>query len=588
MLTRLTCPLNFDLMYRIFIILSLGASLLLAVGCRGSKKVTQAPEADPPASQQAQAANKQRAEAKYIDATTLLIRSDFEAAEQAFRDVLDAAPDLHAASYHLSKLALTDGRSEEAVRYAQMALKGDPSNYWYYFQLRRSHETRGEVTQAIAVQQKLLARFPDKPEDEIYLAELYLRVNRPKQALDQLRAMEDRFGVNEETARRRYDILNKMARHEEALVVARELVEMQPEETYYYQLVAEELDLLDRSAERVSLLEELLTRDQENGFALLSLADHYKNSGDIERSDQYLFRAFASQEVDPDGKLQIIENMLPYLEEEAGVKARVHRLSEIFLTTHPNQAGGYQARGELFLAEGRLDSARYYLRRGLTLEPANLSGWVDLMQLSYAQQQFDQLYQDAEEAMGYFPNQDQVLFFHGVASSFQGKDRRAISSLEKIIRVGSAPPPLQAQTHAQLGRIYHEQGDFAASDQNFEAALKIQPDDPSILNNYAYYLAVRNERLDRAEALIEQALKTAPDQPSYLDTYGWVLYRQGNYDKAERYIKKALDAGATSAEVLEHHGDVLFQLGRREEAIEQWKRAQSVGGQIDLQQKLAQ
>ncbi len=575
-------------MYRIFIILGLVTSLLLTVGCGGSKKVAQAPATEPPTSPQAQAANQQRAEAKYIDATTLLIRGDFEAAEQAFGKVLDTAPNLHAASYHLSKLALADGRSEEALRYAQKALAGDPSNYWYHVQLRRSHETRGEVSQAIAVQKKLLGRFPDQPEEEIYLSELYLRINRPQPALDQLGAMEGRFGVSEETARRRYEILHDLARHEEAVAVARELVEMKPEETYYYQLVAQELHLLDRNEERLALLQGLLERDPVNGFALLSLADHYKNADDIERSDEYLFRAFGSPEVDPDGKLQIIENMLPYLGEEAGVEERVHRLAEIFLATHPEDAGGYRAQGQIFLAEGRLDSARHYLRQALTLEPADLSGWVDLIQLSYAQQQFDQMYRDAGEAMGYFPNQDQVLFFHGVAASFQGKNRRAISSLEKIIRVGSAPAALQAQAHAQLGRIYHEQNDYTASDQNFEAALKIRPDDPGILNNYAYYLAMRNERLDRAEALIEQALKAAPNQPSYLDTYGWVLYRQGNYERAERYIQKALDAGASSAEVLEHHGDALFKLGRREAAIEQWKRAQSAGGEIDLQQKLAQ
>jgi tetratricopeptide (TPR) repeat protein len=575
-------------MQRTLVILGLAYSLWLLSACGGSKDLTQSPASTGPSDAQAEAANLQQAQARYIDATTLMIRGDFVAAEEAFEAVLETAPQLHAASYQLSKLVLADGRSEEALRYAQTAVAGDPDNYWYYLQLRRSREQRGEYGQAIDVQRDLVKRFPDRPEERVHLADLYLRTNRPKQAIEQLELLEQRIGVKEETARRRYEIYRNQAQHEAALGVARELVALRPDESYYYQLVADELAALGRKEERLQWLQELLERDPNDGFALLSLADYYKDSDDLARSDEYLFRAFSNSEIDPAGKLQIIETMLPYLDQEAGVRDRIYRMTEIFLATHPDQAGGYSARGQLFLAEGRLDSARFYLRKSLEREPADLAGWVDLIQLNYAQQQYAQMYEDAEEAMSYFPNQDRVLFFHGIASSFAGKNRRAISSLEKIIRVGSAPQELLAQAHAELGRIYHEQADYEASDRNLNAALEMTPKDPGLLNNYAYYLAVRGERLDQAGRMIEQALKAEPDQASYLDTYGWVLYQQGNYEKAERYIQKALDAGTASAEILEHHGDVLFKLGRREEAIAQWKRAQSAGGEIDVQKKLAQ
>ena len=267
---------------------------------------------------------------------------------------------------------------------------------------------------------------------------------------------------------------------------------------------------------------------------------------------------------------------------------RAKRLTAIFLETHPDEAGGYNAQGRIFLAQGQLDSARYYLRQGLDREPAKLSGWIDLIQLSYAQQQFEQMYEDAEEAMGYFPNQDQVLFFHGVASSQVGKARRGISSLEKLIRVGSAPPSLITQAHAELGRFYHEQGAYSESDRNFEAALDREPKNALVLNNYAYYLSLRSAKLDQAQEMAEQALKLSPDQPSYLDTYGWVLYQQGDYEQAEKFLRKALEKGATSAEVLEHHGDALFKLGRRDEAIERWQQAQEAGATFDVDDKLAQ
>ena len=50
----------------------------------------------------------------------------------------------------------------------------------------------------------------------------------------------------------------------------------------------------------------------------------------------------------------------------------------------------------------------------------------------------------------------------------------------------------------------------------------INPARPDIANNLAYYLSVREKRLDWAEHLCEKALESSPDDPVYLDTLGWV------------------------------------------------------------------
>jgi tetratricopeptide (TPR) repeat protein len=575
-------------MQRIVFLVGMTVWLLsLATGCKSSQSATASRAAEDSRSEQVKAADRQRAESRYIDATTLMIRGDYPAAEEAFLAVIEAMPSNHAAQYNLSKLALEANRTEAAVTYGRAALAADPSNYWYYVQLRRSLELRGEYDQAIEVQRRLIDRFADHPEARLHLTDLYLRNNRPKLAIEALKELEARVGVSEETGARRYDIRRNLGQHEEALAVAQELVELFPEEPAYSQMVYRELQSLGREAEGVSLLKNLLEQDPLNGFALLSLADYYKNQDQIDLSDQYLFRAFENPEIDPAGKLQIIDNLMTFTS-EPGVLPRAKQLTAIFIDVHPEDAGGYYAQGHVFLVEGKLDSARVYLRQGLDREPANLQGWVELIQLSYVQQQFDQMYDDADEAMGYFPNQDQILFFYGVASANQGQYRQAVSALEKIIRIGSAPKPLITQTHTELGRVYHEQEEYDKSDRSFEAALQPDPDNAPVLNNYAYYLSLRGEKLDQAQQMIERALKSAPKEASYLDTYGWVLYQQGKYEQAERALRKALDQGSTSAEIYEHHGDVLFKLGRREEAIQAWNKAKTAGSTLNVQEKLAQ
>ena len=58
--------------------------------------------------------------------------------------------------------------------------------------------------------------------------------------------------------------------------------------------------------------------------------------------------------------------------------------------------------------------------------------------------------------------------------------------------------------------------------------------DPTTLNNYAYYLSLRNDRLEKAAQMSLRSNELAPGQPSFQDTYAWVLYQQGKYAEAQQ------------------------------------------------------
>jgi len=97
------------------------------------------------------------------------------------------------------------------------------------------------------------------------------------------------------------------------------------------------------------------------------------------------------------------------------------------------------------------------------------------------------------------------------------------------------------------------------------------------LNNYAYFLSLRNENLEKAAEMAGRAVELKPGSANQ-DTYGWVLYQMGNYDEAAIMIKKAIDNGAnSSAVILEHYGDVLWKLDRKEDALDYWKKAKAAG-----------
>lgn len=564
--------------------LILWLSVWTLCGCKSTQPV--GTSTSPSATEsRGQSSNAQQINSLYVEACTQMIRGDYQSALDLFQQVLTEDPKNHAAMYNIAKLSIEQRNYEDAIQYGTSAIEGDGENYWYYRILQQAYEFKGDYQQAITLQQEITNKFPNKIEDRLRLAELYVRNNNQSKAIEQLDLIEQKVGFNEETATRKYQLYTRNKDFEEALKTATILREYNESEPRYYQMQYETLQKLDRKEESVAILRELLEKRPEDGFALLSLADYYKAAGNFDQSDEYLYRAFSNPDIPPDGKMHIIQSLMQYVNQQPEVITRVKKLSVIFNETHPDSPDALATQGKIMMLEQKGDSARILFKEALKLSPENIDVWLDLMSTSFVNNNFDQLNKDAEEALEFFPNHDRFLFFYGISGSFLEDYPPAIHALEKIVKIGTTDLELLAQTHSELGKIYHKQEKYTKSDEQFLKALEITPEDHFILNNYAYYLSERNDQLPKAQEMIEQALVLAPERASYLDTYGWVLYQQGKFEEAEKWLKKAADK-STSSVILEHYGDALYKIGKKAEAKTIYEKAIESGSKLNLEKKL--
>jgi Tfp pilus assembly protein PilF len=139
-------------------------------------------------------------------------------------------------------------------------------------------------------------------------------------------------------------------------------------------------------------------------------------------------------------------------------------------------------------------------------------------------------------------------------------------------------PVLLKRFYASLGESYNALKQYEKSDAAFEEALRIDPSDVFVMNNFAYYLAVRKVKLDTAANLSARSNELQPGMASFEDTYAYVLFRQGKHEEALVWMKKAMAHGEVSADMHEHMGDILFHLGKTDEAVNEWKQAASRPG----------
>lgn len=151
--------------------------------------------------------------------------------------------------------------------------------------------------------------------------------------------------------------------------------------------------------------------------------------------------------------------------------------------------------------------------------------------------------------------------------SVMNKDyAKALAQAEPLLKLaGKTDTKTTLQTYSIIGDIQYELGNASKAFKAYDKALKIDPEYVPVLNNYAYYLSVRGEKLRKAEKMSRITIEKEPDNATYLDTYGWILHLLGKNDEAKIHFKKAMIYGGKDSKViLNHYSEVLSALGEKD------------------------
>ncbi|MDP1668767.1 tetratricopeptide repeat protein [Phaeovulum sp.] len=157
----------------------------------------------------------------------------------------------------------------------------------------------------------------------------------------------------------------------------------------------------------------------------------------------------------------------------------------------------------------------------------------------------------------------------------------AALSYDRAIAIYGEPAPDQWFLYYARGMANERAGAWAASEADFRTALRLNPDQPQVLNYLGYSFVDRNENLDEALGMIERAVAAVPNDGAIVDSLGWVLYRLGRYQEAVGHMEKAASLMPVDALVNDHLGDVFWAVGRLREAEFQWRRALSFGTETE-------
>jgi len=286
--------------------------------------------------------------------------------------------------------------------------------------------------------------------------------------------------------------------------------------------------------------------------------------------------------LDIDQKIRIILGYLPKFP-DPNAKASALELSRILTETHPNSAKAYAIYGDMLTQNGDYKNAGLTYKKSIALDGQTYSVYEQLVRLEIGENNLDAALTDGQKALELFPNQAWMNYLMGVVWLQKKNYTKALSYLKNTTSLEIQDKGLLSQCFSALGDCYHAMKDNEKSDDAYDRSLTYNPDNAYTLNNYAYYLSVRGEGLDKAATMSRRSNELQPGTASFEDTYAWILFKQKSYAEAKVWIEKALiDDKDHSAVQEEHYGDIMFYLGDTEAAVINWKKAKQNGGQSPL------
>ncbi len=479
----------------------------------------------------------------------------------------------------------------KALDFFRKAVKQDPANYYYNMILAGLSKELDLKEEVLEIYNYLLKTYPEKVELYFELANVYGDNGELDKAIQSLDSLQKYTGVSDAITLNKFRLYNMMDKKERAFEEIQSVIEKNPDNIRYKFLMGD-LYLQDNQADKaLDYYRQAKQIDPDEPSLILSMVNYYEKTNNKTAAVEELQKAITSSKMEVETKLQLLARYITLLRQSQQDIKTANPFFQSMFEQHPNNTRINMMYGDVLLLQedkkGAMEQFEIYTRDN----PADPAGYEQMLRIVLPDTlALDKVVEIALAGIKHVPTAPQFYFYLGLAKFQQKKYREALSIYEQgLANAEFQSPVIESDFYGQIGDIHHFLKNNDTAFENYEKALKLNPQNLPVLNNYSYYLSLERRNLDKAEQMSGITIKAEPTNPTYLDTYGWILFEQGAYTMAKIYIEKAIEYGKDdlSAEVLEHYGDVLAVTGEKEKAVEQWKKAKELGrGSKTLNRKI--
>lgn len=534
------------------------------------------------------AVNDSTTTAVFLNAMKEYNAGNLQKAKENFQLLMAIDPQNDAACYYLANIALRTDDAVSGELYLRKGIGLDSSNFWYRDMLGQVYIKNKKIEEAIKVYEGLLALYPKKSSVYYSLVNLYMGSQDTENARRMLSRIEAAQGKSEALAMATFNIFRMEQNWEGGLEY---LIGFDKE----FQSPRIECVIADMYAERyrdslaLEYYDKALKQDPQYAPAMYGKGEVYRLKGDFESYFKEIRPFFSSREVDSQMKAEYLKQVFQVPNFIQRFRKQVDSIMLVMEETHPADTTSNMFIAAYWGQGGDNERCKRLLKANYDLYPNKHSTMFQYVVAIYQLEEWENLEQAATDALEKFPADADLVQLRGIARFQLKKTEKAIESYREMEKIALAKKDtaILITSYSVLGDLHYEKKDSKGAFAYYKKALKLNPNENAVLNNYAYYLSLEGKNLKQAYEMSRRTIESEPDNPTYLDTFGWILFLMDKPLEAKAQFKHAMLYGGTeSAAILDHYAEVLFKLGEHDLAFIYWNQAKQLDSTLGIDEKI--
>jgi len=475
-----------------------------------------------------------------------------------------------------ASLLMRQGQLDKALEKANENLQSNPDNPMAWRLKGEINFYRGDYDRAISDlrKSKLLS---DEPVTRISLAKAFLQSERYEDAITELRNTINAPGVPLEAMLLLEHIYLRLERKDALKKFYQDTLEKFPDSTNW----------LNRAGAFALKTGDFDWAEQLFKRAFLARQELYAGQSEVNDKDALYSTAF-------DGYLKAL---IAGARTPDTANFNPAKLDKVLEECEKYKDGALAPIAYLSMAQAKMilgdkPAAIQYCRAAVDVAGDNEMLVADILLKMYVIVGAEEVMSFCRQKLGTEPDSLAANFTMFNLAKIRGQYEEALNYISRCIDLTGADSLRRIDYTLKKGDIsillYEKSSDknyLKTAIADYESLLAKMPSNTgvtTVLNNLAYLLAENNERLPDALEYVKRALDAKPNNPVVLDTYAYVLLKNGKKEQAAEFLAAALqhyeqDKILVPAEVYEHKGMIKEELGAKSEALDAYKKALEMG-----------
>ena len=520
---------------------------------------------------------QQRYDNFFLEAIVQREKGNSDAAFDLLRHCVDIDSTRSEAYFYLAQYYGALKQKDKMLGMMKKAVDLEPDNTTYLETLANVYISQRQYAEGIEMLERLYDKSRERDEVLGMLVQLYEQQQDYDNAIRTLNRLETLEGKSERLSFAKSSLFTQKGDKKAAISEMKKLADQYPHDNNYRCLYGNTLYVNGQQKKALAIYHEILKDDPDNRNAQMAMLAHYNEQHDSAAANRLIEEILLNKQSSTEDRVTLMRQVIGESERAGGDSTRVLQLFHRMLDLPQSDADmALFCATYMNLKKMPKDSIGAVLEKAIQIAPDNAAARLQLVSYAWQNEDRDKVIALCKEARQYNPDEMAFYYYQGIAYYQNSQLDEALDAFQNGIGVitQQSDPAIVSDFYAVMGDIMHQKGMDREAYAAYDSCLQWKDDNIACLNNYAYYLSIKGEQLDKAEQMSYRTIKAEPKNATYLDTYAWILFMQKRYSEARIYIDQTLQNDSdTSAVLLEHAGDIYYHVGDTDKALAFWQQS---------------